>query len=110
MTGDKLLFSSLGGVSSSESEQSSSKDVTEASDDRRPPLEAPLEARLTLEFDLLEALRSLSDMRKVEGPNTLDEGNAVLLTESRLVDSGLGLRARAYEFAAFKISDGELAI
>lgn len=96
MTGERLLFSSFGGVSSSDSEQSSSKLVTEsASEARRPPLEGPLDALLTLEFERVEAFlsvaRSLSDSRKVEGPRTFEDGSAVLLIESLLVETGLGL-------------------
>jgi hypothetical protein len=99
MTGERLRDSSFGGVSSSESDPSSSNEVTEASDARLPPFGGPLDALRTLEFERLEAFRSvllsLSERRNVAGPMTVDEGRAALLTESLLEDSGLGLRARA---------------
>lgn len=114
ITGERLRVSSFGGVSSSESDPSSSNEVTEASDARLPPLDGALDALRTLEFERLDVfrsvLRSLSDRRNVAGPMIVDEGRAALLTESLLEDSGLGLRVRAYLFAALRMSDGELAM
>lgn len=68
VTGDNLLFSSLGGVASS-SDSSSSKDVHEASESRW----LPREGLRTFELERLDTLPPLSERRNVPVPAMISE-------------------------------------
>jgi hypothetical protein len=109
VTGESLLVSSIGGVSSSDSSPSSSKDVQDASEPLLPILEGPFDRRRPLEFERLEEFRSLSDRRNVPVGMICEDGNPALLVEP-LLGVSLAFLTVAYVEAAANMSDGEFAI